>query len=122
MKILLADDDQALVTIFQLAISGAGFEVVTASDGQNALNLAATEKPDLILLDQILPDMKGNDILKSLKADPVTAAIPVVMLSNFGQNELVQEAINTGAAEYILKYQIEPQDLVEKIKQTLGQT
>jgi DNA-binding response OmpR family regulator len=117
MKVLLVDDDEALKVIFQSTLQKAGFTVVTAPDGKTGLEKARTEKPDFILLDQILPDMKGNEILATLKEDVDTKTIPVAMLSNYGQSELVQDAINHGAVDYILKYQVEPQDLVTKINE-----
>lgn len=117
MKILLVDDDQALMTVFATTLKSKGYEVVTSPNGQDGINKAKTEKPDLIFLDQVLPDIQGNEILKTLKGDLATKGIPVAMLSNFGQNELIQEAINTGAIDYILKYQIEPGDLDTKIKE-----
>lgn len=116
MKVLLVDDDQALQTVFSTALKTDGFQVVNAYDGKSALDVAKTEKPDLILLDQVLPDIQGNEVLKTLKAEAETANIPVAMLSNFGQNDLIQEAISAGALDYILKYQVEPQDLVKKIQ------
>lgn len=116
MKILLIDDDQALVTIFSAALNKGGYETVTAPDGKSGLEKAKSEKPEMILLDQVLPDIPGNEVLRQLKTDPQTQNIPVSMLSNFGQNELINEAINLGALDYILKYQIEPQDLVSKVK------
>src|SRR5258708_11431897 len=118
-KVLLVDDDTELSAVFETALKKEGFETVTALEGKLGLEKAKTEKPDLVLLDQILPDITGNDILKLLKDDPETKAIPVAMLSNFGQNELVQEAMNRGAVDYILKYQIETIDLINKVKNIL---
>lgn len=118
-KILLIDDDKDLSTVFETALKKAGFEVVTAATGEEGLTKVKTENPNLILLDQILPDLKGNEVLKKLKEDPQTQNIPVALLSNFGQNELIQEAIGQGAADYILKYQIEPEDLVKKVNALL---
>lgn len=122
MKVLLIDDDEALTTIFTAALTKEGFQVVTANTGQEGINKATTEAPNLILLDQVLPDFSGNDILKQLKLDEKTKNIPVIILSNFSQEELVKEAINAGAADYVFKYQVEPKDVIEKIKRTLGQT
>lgn len=116
MKILLIDDDQDLATVFETALKNDGFEVVKAVNGAEGIEKAKTGKPDFILLDQVLPDMQGNEALKTLKEDPQTQSIPVAMLSNFGQNELIDEAIKTGAIDYILKYQIEAKDLTEKVK------
>lgn len=117
MKILLVDDDAALLTVYQTALTTEGYEVITAPDGQTGLNRAKVDKPDLILLDQVLPDIQGNEVLKALKQDDQTRNIPVAMLSNFGQHELIQEAINAGALDYILKYQVEPKDVIAKIKE-----
>lgn len=122
MKILLVDDDQALTTIFGTALQKEGYEIVVANEGNAGLEKAKAEKPDLVLLDQVLPDIPGNEVLKKLKADPQTQNIPVAMLSNFGQNELVQDAINNGALDYILKYQVESQDLVNKVRELLKQS
>jgi len=117
MKILLIDDDASLTTIFCSALKQAGYETISAADGTSGIESAKTQKPDMILLDQVLPDMQGNDVLKTLKGDELTKDIPVSLLSNFGQNELIEQAIQMGALDYILKYQIEPEDLVNKVKQ-----
>jgi DNA-binding response OmpR family regulator len=117
MKILLVDDDEALLTIFSTVLSNDGHMIITAGNGQNALEKAKNEKPDFVLLDQVLPDIQGNEVLRTLKADLDTKHIPVAMLSNFGQNELIEEAINLGAIDYILKYQIEPEDIAARIKE-----
>lgn len=119
MKILLVDDDEAITLLISTALQKEGFEVSTAANGKSGLEHAKTEKPDLILLDQVLPDIAGNDVLKTLKQDAETKNIPVAMLSNFGQNQQVQEAIQAGALDYILKYQVEPQDLIVKVKTLL---
>lgn len=115
MKVLLVDDDIALQTVVSASLTQGGFSVIAANDGKTGIDKAKTEKPDIILLDQVLPDISGNNILKTLKADDETKNIPVAMLSNFSQNNLMQEAIQAGALDYILKYQIEPADLVQKI-------
>lgn len=119
MKVLLVDDDQALLTVFETTLTQSGLQVVTATTGQQGLDKAKTEKPEFILLDQVLPDIQGNEVLTTLKADSETKHIPVAMLSNFGQNEMVQAALNAGALDYILKYQIEPGDLAAKITELL---
>lgn len=120
MKILIIDDDPAIITVFETALRRENYEVVSAPDGQSGIEKAKTEKPDLILLDQILPDIKGNDVIKQLKSAPEAQNLKIAILSNFGQSELVQEALNAGAVDYILKYQIEPSDLVNKVKTILG--
>lgn len=119
MRILFIDGDQDLMNLFSTAFKKDGFETVCACDGQAGLEKAKTEKPDFILLGQILPDVKGNDMLKTLKEDSATKSIPVAMLSNFGQNELVKEAIDCGALDYIVKYKVEPEDLINRVKELL---
>lgn len=118
-KIVLIDDDKAITAVFETALKKEGFEVSVVYTGQEGLEMVRDQKPNLVLLDQILPDIAGNEVLKTLKEDPQTRSIPVAMLSNFGQNELVEEAMKTDAVEYILKYQIAPQDLVNKVKELL---
>ena len=120
MKILLIDDDEALTTIFTAVLTKEGYQIVVTNTGQEGLDKAETETPGLILLDQVMPDYSGNDVLKQLKANEKTKNIPVVILSNFSQEDLVKEALNLGAADYIFKFQVEPKDVVQKIKNVLA--
>jgi PleD family two-component response regulator len=119
VKVLIIDDDENLGAIFEIALQKGGLETVFALNGKSGIDKANSEKPDLILLDQVLPDISGNEVLRTLKTDANTQQIPVIILSNFSQEELVKEAINNGAMDYIFKYQVEPQDLVVKVKQAL---
>lgn len=119
MKILLIDDDESLLMLFSSVFKKNGLDTITSTTGKGGLDKAKNEKVDLIVLDQILPDMPGGEVLKTLKADPVTKDIPVIALSNFSQDELVKEALNNGAEDYVFKYQVEPLDLVNKIKTVL---
>jgi two-component system, OmpR family, alkaline phosphatase synthesis response regulator PhoP len=116
MKILIIDDDQMLIDVWSMVLTKEGYEVLTAGSGREGIELAKKEQPNFILLDQIMPDMKGNEVLTLIKQDPQTSQILVAMASNYSENELMQEAIQKGAIDYILKYQIDPQDLVGKIK------
>lgn len=120
MKILLIDDDEALTTIFTAALTKEGYQIIVTNTGQEGLDKAETESPNLILLDQIMPDYSGNEVLKKLKANEKTKDIPVVILSNFSQEDLVKEALNQGAADYIFKFQVEPKDVVQKINNVLS--
>ncbi|MEK7571977.1 MAG: response regulator [Patescibacteria group bacterium] len=115
MRILIIDDDQNITSIWTVVLKNAGFEVIHAVTGRDGIEQAKKNLPNFILLDQIMPDMKGNDVLKAIKEDPQTKAIPIALISNYNENTLMQDAINAGAVDYILKYQIDPQDLVEKV-------
>jgi DNA-binding response OmpR family regulator len=121
MKVLIIDDDTNVVNIWTIALKQDKFDVITAANGRDGVSTAKREKPDFILLDEILPDIKGNDVLALLKEDPETQSIPVALLSNYSENQLMHDAIQKGAVDYILKYQIEPVDLVNKIKTLTGQ-
>ena len=119
MKVLIIDDDANIIDIWGIVLKQNGFDVLSAVNGRSGIDQAKTQKPDFILLDQIMPDMRGNDVLKILKEDPATKSIPVALASNYSDTQLMQEAIQQGALDYILKYQIEPLDLVSKIKNLL---
>jgi two-component system, OmpR family, alkaline phosphatase synthesis response regulator PhoP len=122
MKVLIIDDDQMIVEVWSVVLKENGFEVITASNGSDGINQAKSQKPNLVLLDEIMPDMLGNDVLQTLKGDPETNAIPIAIVSNYSEGQLMQEAIRQGAVDYILKYQVDPQDLVNKIKGFLQET
>ncbi|HEX7542655.1 MAG TPA: response regulator [Patescibacteria group bacterium] len=120
MKVLLIDDDEDLMTIFTTALKQEQFETVYDLTGQGGLDKAKTEKPDVILLDQVLPDISGNDVLQKLKADEATKNIPVILLSNFSQEDLVKNAIDLGAVDYVYKYQVEPKDVIAKVREAFN--
>lgn len=120
IKILLVDDDEALRQLYNLELSGRKFETVEAVDGEDGLSKAKSEKPNLILLDVMMPKLDGLATLTKLKADPLTKDIFVVMLTNFGQENLVQQALNLGATDYLLKYKVTPSEMADKVAQILA--
>ena len=97
-----------------------GFTVIAAVDGEEALRIARAEQPDLILLDLIMPKIQGFEVLKALKQDDATAHIPIIVLSNLGQDRDVEQATALGAAAYLVKAHLSLQDLVEKVDATLA--
>ena len=92
------------------------FEVLPAKDGEGGLQLIRKEKPDLVLLDLVLPKMHGFEVLKSLKNDKNTEAIPVIILSNLGQFSDVKKGLDLGAKDYYVKASTDLSELSEKIK------
>lgn len=122
MKVLIVDDDETLGSIISAALEKEGFTTLVSLTGRDAIDKVKSENPQLILLDQILPDISGNEVLKTLKLDLQTKNIPVMMLSNFSQNEMVSQAINEGATDYIFKYQVEISDIVNKVKEAFKTT
>jgi len=121
-RVLIVDDEIAVATVFEAALKGAGYDVKLASDAKSGLSAAQAGKFDLILMDQMMPDMSGNEALKTLKADPSTSQVPVAMLTNFGHDTMVKEALNAQAADYILKYQVSNDGLVERVKGLIGES
>lgn len=118
-KILLIDDDQALQQLYEVELKEKGYTVVTASDGDGGVEKAKTEKPNLIMLDIMMPKTDGIAALSRIKQDAEIKDIPVVMLTNFGQENLVQQAFSLGAADYLLKYKVTPAEMSEKVDQLL---
>lgn len=119
-RILLAEDDRFLRKAAEATLKQHGFDVLTATDGEEALRLARAERPDLILLDLIMPKLQGFEALRALKADPATRAIPVIVLSNLGQSQDVQQTIEAGAAAYFVKANLSLQELVKRVDAVLA--
>jgi diguanylate cyclase (GGDEF)-like protein len=116
--ILLAEDSRFLRKATQLILSKAGYCVVAAADGEEALRLALVSQPQLILLDLMMPRMNGVEVIRALKQDPKTAHIPVLVLSVFSQqNE--QKLLKAGAAAYYEKTRLVPESLLEIVRKTL---
>src|SRR5436309_1662354 len=99
MKILIIDDDQMIINMWTIALTNEGYEVAAATNGKQGIEEAKRLTPNFILLDQIMPDIKGNDVLKMLKEDEQTKNIPVALISNYSETDLMQEAIQQGAVD-----------------------
>lgn len=119
-KILLVDDDNALRQLYAVELGSKHYTVAEAVDGEQGLAMAKQEKPDLILLDIMMPKLDGVAMLTRLKQDPEISKTPVVMLTNFGQENLVQQSFSSGATDYLLKYKVTPAEMAEKVGQVLS--
>lgn len=97
-------------------LSQEGYEIISALDGEIGLNLASAKKPDLILLDLILPKVQGLDVLKKLKETKETKETPVIILTNLEEMEKINKALELGATAYLVKANYSLEELVEKIK------
>jgi two-component system alkaline phosphatase synthesis response regulator PhoP len=118
---LLAEDDRFLRKAAEATLARFGFSVLPATDGDEAVRLARTERPDLILLDLIMPKRHGFDVLRELKGDPATASIPVIVLSTLGQESDVQRALESGAVDYLVKSALPLRELARRVAERLGQ-
>jgi len=119
-KILIVEDDIALAQVYKDRLNIEGFSAVVAHDGENALAVATKERPDLILLDVMMPKINGFDVLDILKNTPETLNMPVVMISALADEDNVVRAERMGAEDYMVKSQIAIDDVVNKIKDILG--
>jgi DNA-binding response OmpR family regulator len=115
-KILIIEDDKELRSIYADAIESSGYTVVTAEDGEQGLALAKREKPDLILLDIIMPKLPGFEVLKGIRANAETEDTIVIILSVIGEKGLIQKAMNMGANGYVVKGSSKPNEIVDKIQ------
>jgi DNA-binding response OmpR family regulator len=113
--ILAVDDESDVLLIVKTALQAEGYNVVTAPDGPDALKTAHDEKPDLILLDVMMPDMDGFEVLDKLRDDDVTCQIPVIMLTGLTERERKRSAIERGTKYYITK-PFDFQDLISKVR------
>lgn len=118
-KILIVEDDLFIRELYERTLTQAGYAVVTAADGEEGLKLAK-DAPDLVLLDIMLPKVHGIDVLKKLKEDQTTKNLPIVMLTNLGQENIMNEAFKIGAAGYLVKMRFEPQEIVNYVQEFLG--
>ena len=119
-KILLVEDDRFLIKAVYTKLTQKGFEVVLANDGDEAISKAKTEKPELVLLDMVLPKKSGFEVLRALKGDPETASIPVFILSNLAQDQDIQEGKALGAEDYIVKSNTSLSAIVDKVANFLA--
>lgn len=119
-KILLIDDEPELVEMVKMRLVASGFDVITAGDGADGLAKARGEKPDLIILDLMLPKMNGYEVCRLLKFEEKTSKIPIVLFSARAQEADKVAGKDVGADAYIVK-PFEPQALMSKIKELLGE-
>ena len=119
-RVLLAEDDRFLRKAAETALKRHGFTVLAAIDGEEALRMARAEAPDIVLLDLIMPKLQGFEVLRALKADPATTKIPVIILSNLGQESDVKQAMEAGAAGYFVKANLSLHDLVKRVGEMVG--
>lgn len=115
-RVLLVEDDKFLRRACEASLRQRGFEVTTATDGEEGLRLARQQPyPEVILLDLLMPKMPGIDVLRALKADEATRAIPVVILSNSSRDEDKKEAVLLGAVGYYVKANLSLKDLAAQV-------
>jgi DNA-binding response OmpR family regulator len=119
-KIMIVEDDPTLRDIYTTRFMAEGYEVVSASDGEAALSTAVKEKPDLILLDIMMPKISGFDVLDILRATPETKETKIIVMSALSQTADIEKGKNLGASAYLVKSQVTLTEVVDKVKQVLA--
>lgn len=119
-KILVVDDDAPLLEMYKERLQIAGYDVETASNGEDGIEKAKQIKPDLVLLDIMMPRVNGFDALQKMRQDPATAKTPVLMLTALVQESTKQRAQQAGAQGYIVKSETMPGEVIKKIQETIS--
>jgi len=119
IRVLVVEDDTALCYALREKLSGDGFDVLIAKDGEEGLKMAIDEKPDIILLDVIMPKMDGIEMLKRLREDEWGETVPVLVLSNDDDPEHIKDTLKGNASDYLIKSDWTLEDIVKKVKKKL---
>lgn len=120
IKVAVVEDDEMIMRAYGDGLRRAGMEVYTAANGQEGLDIIRVELPDIVLLDIIMPDMNGFEVLREMKKDEATASIPVIVLSNLGQSKDIDRAIELGAKRYLVKANTSIEIAIDTINNVLG--
>jgi len=120
-KILIVEDEAPLQKALGEALIQSGYKVIQATDGEIGFRLAKSEMPDLILLDLVMPNKNGYEVLEDLKDDPKVNQIPVIVLTNLEGMKDVEKAIVSGATNYLVKTHYQLSEVIEKVRKTLGE-
>jgi CheY-like chemotaxis protein len=119
-KILVVDDEEYLLEFYHEILTKRGYQVLTAANGQEALNQVTAQRPDLILLDIMMPLMDGNEVLRQLKDNPQTKDIPVIVLTNAGNLENMDKAKFYSAYKFFIKSNVPPEEIISTVEEALA--
>ncbi len=119
-SVVIIEDEKMLADMYTTKFSMEGFEAQKANDGQAGFDMVKAVKPDMVLLDIIMPKIDGFGVLKMLKDDAELKNIPVILLTNLGQEEDIKKGKDLGAADYFVKANHTPAEVVQKVKQVLN--
>ncbi|HUP26601.1 MAG TPA: response regulator [Candidatus Limnocylindrales bacterium] len=119
-KIAIIEDDQAISQMYRIKFEAEGYDVETAENGKLGLELAQTLKPDIILLDLMMPEMNGDEMLQKLRATDWGKAMPVIILTNMGEQEAPEVLKQLGVRRFIVKAEMTPRQVAEMVKAELA--
>lgn len=115
-KILIMEDEKVLQTLLEEKLKKHGYEVMAVDDGERGMEVISDYKPDLILLDMMMPKVDGFGVLEQMKENDLTSSFPVIVISNSGQPVEIERALSLGVIDYIIKVDFDPAEVVEKVK------
>jgi DNA-binding response OmpR family regulator len=118
-RVVIADDDPDIRRLVEMTVTNAGCDVTVASDGEEALERVRESKPDLVILDVLMPRMDGWEVARALKSDPATREVPVMFLTSRGQEHDVLEGFDSGAVDYMVK-PFSPRELQVRVRAVLA--
>jgi DNA-binding response OmpR family regulator len=118
-KIAIIEDEPFLATMYVTKFELENFTVFRAADGQEGLEIIQTQKPDIVLLDVVMPKVDGFEVLRQLRTDSATASLPVILLTNLGQRSDIEKGLSLGASDYVIKANYTPAQVVAKVKEYL---
>lgn len=119
-KLLIVEDDEMIASMYRTKLEQEGFKVLIANDGALGLSMAASQNPDLVLLDIIMPQLDGFTVLRELKSSAKTKKIPVIMLTNLGTDEDKKKGNELGAVDYLVKAGLTPAQVAEAVKKYIA--
>ena len=119
-KILLVEDEEIMINLLQKKLIQEGYEVSIARNGEEGLNMMKEVKPDIILLDIIMPKMSGFEVMEEMRKDTELKKIPIVVISNSGQPVELDKAKELGARDWLIKTEFDPQEVIEKVIRQIG--
>jgi len=119
-KVLIIEDEQLIADLLQRKLQGQGYYAVVARDGEAGLAAIKKEKPDLVLLDILLPRMNGFEVLAEVKKDEEIKGTPIIIISNSGQAAEIDRAKEVGVEDWLIKTEFDPQEVVDKVRRQIG--
>lgn len=119
-KILLIEDEEIMISLLQRKLTVEGYEISVTRDGEEGLKAMREVRPDLILLDIIMPKMGGFEVMEEMQKDKTLAKIPVIVISNSGQPVEIDRAKKIGAKDWLIKTEFDPQEVIDKVVKQIG--
>jgi CheY-like chemotaxis protein len=119
-KVLIVEDEEIILDLLQKKITKEGYKTAVARDGEEGLKVMKEFQPDLILLDIIMPKMDGFGVMTEMQKDPFLKKIPIIIISNSGQEVEIERAQKLGAKDFLIKTEFDPQEVIDKIEKQIG--